>query len=325
VNNRYRWLLLLIFLLFIQISANFKQHHVVNDIKNFAMEGLFQVIETDLNDDRVKEMVIVGKNYVGRELLFYWLTVNEQNQPVMLWKSPNLFEERSILWVAVGNFNGYQKQLLAATNTQLYFYNYEDGSLKLAKQSVHNLEPLNIVAGDVDGDSQDELIVNRIGKITDKYYICYVQVWKYRNDQWILMAQSELLGNIRAIAAGDIDQDGKAEIFVEEGLMLSSGNIHLLKLINNQLPVVAQVNKSLNGAAYALKVKQIGDQVKLVTGTTKGFVNFFSWDGKHLQKELEELSFKTNLVDLEITDINNNQKSELILLGHPNRLLFLEN
>lgn len=325
-RKRHPWRLILVLVAFLASNlgfVGFEEYKAVFDDKQFLMESLFQVLETDFDEDQRPEMVVAGKNYVGRELLVYWVTVDDDFQPVLKWQSPNLFEERSILWIATGRFNHWGNVLLVATNTKYYWFKFENDALQLVQETEHGLEPLNVVAGDVDGDGLDELIVARIGEITITTYLGYVEVWKWSDGTLKLMGRTGLLGNIRGLTVGDLEGDGKAEIIVEEGLKLDSGKIHVLSHHGDQLVEIHQT-AGVGGAAYSLKVKQFGDERRLMTASTRGKINFFSWRDGKLKRDDEELSFTSELVDAEGIDLDNDGVLELCVIGYSQRLIVLK-
>lgn len=321
--NYFRIILLLFFGLLIQISATFSSYKIVLDDSKFLMEGLFQILVTDLDENVQSEVVVAGKNYTGQELFIYWLTIDNNFKPVVKWQSENLFEDRSVLWVTTGKFQNDKQQLLGVTNTKFYVYQVENDGLQLTEQFSHNLKPLNITAGDIDGDGKDEVIVARIGQVTSKIYNGYIEVWKLENGQWTEIAETGLLGNIRGISAGDINEDGQAEIFVEEGPQLDSGNIHVISYKENKFTEISLLKKPVKGAVYSLKVRKFPEGMRLLTGSSSGRINVFNWNGLNLIKESTELSFSSGLVDLETADLNNNQQLEIYVLGYPQRLIIL--
>lgn len=319
-----RWIVYLILPLIIQVSASFPDYQLVFDDDHFMLEGIFQVLETHLGNDPPTELVISGKNYVGEEMFCYWLNGMEESsrKPVVKWQSPNLFEERSVLWTATGKIIPGVNQLLAITSSQYYFYQLEDSSLKLSLQGKHTFQPLNIACGDVDADGQDELIVARIGKITSKIYDGIVQVWRFQEGKFNLIVESGLMGNIRGLTAGDIDGDGKSEIFVDEGFKFDSGNIHVLEF-KDKLVERYCLKKGVKGAVFSLKVKAFPEGNRLITASAKGKVNSFLWTNETLVPAGLDLTFDCSLVDIEAMDINGDQVPELIVAGYPQHLMIL--
>jgi WD40 repeat protein len=321
----YRWIVYIILLLLIQISANFSDYKLVFEDEHYLLEGIFQVVETDLDHDRVSEFVICGKNYVGEEMFVYWLTRNgvADGPPVVKWQSQNLFEERSNLWVATGKFTADENQLVAVSDSQFYIYQSENETLNLILQENHKFEPLNVSAGDIDGDGRDEMVVARIGKITSKIYDGMVQVWRFKEGKFELMVESGLLGNIRGLTTGDLDGDGKSEIVVEEGLKFGAGNIHVLSFGEDKLTEKYCLKKPVKGAIFSLKVKNFPEGIRLIAGSTTGKVNFFSWENNKLVLTGKELSVDCSLVDLAASDLNNDQTPELLLVGYQQHLMIL--
>lgn len=320
-----RWYIVLALLVFsIQIFAGFKDYQIVFDNKEFLMEGVFQVLAADLNGDSSEELLVAGKNYIGHELFVYLLSVKDGFKPLVQWQSPNLFEERSVIWITSGKFNDLGKVLLVMTNTRFYLYQMEGERLTLAGEYHHQLEPLGVVAGDIDGDGLDELLINRIGNVTPKMYQCYLQVWELTEGGWQATAKSSLLGNIRGLTAGDIDRDGLDEIFVEEGLRVEPGTVHMLRYKDGKFGEVAKVTNEIKGAAYSMKVKTFPEGVRLMTASHRGKVNFFTWEGGKLVRDPAELSFGSELTDSDAMDLDGDGDLEIALIGYPRRLMILD-
>jgi hypothetical protein len=321
----HKWLVCVIILLLMQIAAGFNEYKPVFQDDHYLMEGLFQVLETDLDQDGRPELIVSGKNYIGRELFVYWLDAAADFQPVIRWQSPNLFEERSILWIAGGQFSGEKNQLLALTETAGYLYEFSDGTLTLARQFAHQLQPLTVAAGDVDGDGRSELLIGTIGKITAKIYDGVVQVWRLGESGPELAAQTPgTVGNIRGMAAGDLDGDGLAEILVEEGLSTKPGRIHRFQFSENKLTERNVLKNPASGAIYGLKVKNTADGPRLATASHNGRLNLFALDqnGQWIV-DGKERSFNCSFVDLDLADLNGDGSPELICAGYPQRLWIL--
>jgi len=319
-----RWYIVLALLVFsIQAFAGFKDYQIAFDNNDFLMEGVFQVLATDLDGDLNEELLVAGKNYIGRELFVYLLSVKDGYKPSVQWQSPNLFEERSVIWIASGKFNDLGKVLLVMTNTRFYLYRMEGDGLRLVGEYHHQLEPLGVTAGDIDGDGWDELLVTRVGDVTSKMYRCYLQVWKLTENGWQATTKTDLLGNIRGLTAGDIDGDGIHEIFVEEGLRVEPGTVHMLRYKDGKFGEVAKVSNEIKGAAYSLKVKAFPEGVRLMTASTRGKVNFFRYEGSKLVKDPEELSFNSELTDSDAIELDNDGDLEIALIGYPRRLMIL--
>jgi hypothetical protein len=318
-----RWLFLVILALIIQISANLSDYNLLFEDKQFLTEGILQVLATDLDNDRREEFVLAGKNDVGREFFLYWLTVNSENKPVVQWQSDNLFEEHSTIWITTGKFTAPQNQLLAISDSQYYLYKVENSHVDLINRDKHNLQLLNAAGGDVDGDGQTEIVVAKIGQITSKIYNGLVQIWKFNENRLELIAESNLIGNIRGMTVGDLDQDGLAEIFVDEGLKFAPGNMHILKYSGQKLTELFCLKKATKGPAYGMQIKDFSGKMRLVTATATGFINFFGWDQNVLVPVAKEISLGRDLMSLAVIDANNDQNPKLLVAGYPQEFLIL--
>lgn len=320
-----RWGLVFALLVWsMHVFAGIFDYRTIYDNQHYLAEGILQVLATDLDEDQIPEWVVAGKNYVGRELFIFWLGSGKGYQPVLKWQSSNLFEERSILWIASGRFSSEGRVLLVATNSKFYFYKANSGALQLIGQWNHNFEPLSLTAGDVDGDGYDELLVTRIADVTSQAYQCYVQIWKLTDTGWNSPGNTAILGNIRAVTTGDINGDGRTELVVEEGLRTNSGNIHVLAYTGEKFIELTKCANQIKGAAYGIKVKMFKSGMRLISASSRGKVNFFRWNGGGLLREPAELSLSNGLVDLDAADLDRDGDVELCIIGYPQRLSILK-
>lgn len=288
---------------------------VFND-KNFLTEGLFQVVATDLDEDGQREIMVAGKNYTTRELLVYKLN----NQLEVVWQSSNLFEERSILWISPGKFNDIGQVLLVMTNTRFYLFKMAYGTMQLVKEYKHNLDPLNLTAGDIDGDGYDELLVTRVGNVTLQMYNCYLEILKFSNDSWETFGKTANLGNIRGLATGDLNGDGQAEVFVEEGLRVSTGNIRMLTYVDNKLTEVYKGSQLVKGAAYGMRLQEHEGKKYLMTASSRGKINFLVWEEDHFTTVGEEISAGGELIDAQLVNLDHDPQQELMMIIYPQQI-----
>ena len=315
---RSRWIVFFIIFLIMQISANLPEYKLAFCDREFLMESIHQVLTTDLEGDRRPELIITGQNYTAQECFIYWAALSPGLKPVVKWQSPNLFENLSVLWVCTGKFTSEKPQLLAVTNKNLYFYQAGPEGLTLAKQESHNFPKILCAAGgDVNGDGWDELIIARIGKVGKKYYEGSLQVWQLHNEEPTLLGESELMGNIRSIAAGDIDADGKCEIMVDEGQRFAPGNIYMIRFTDNKFLEIYCGKKLVAGAVYSMIVAGYPEGNRLITASSAGKVNFFDWDDNALSPVATGFPFEEELVSVAAMPIRAGRLPEIIVVGYP--------
>ncbi len=320
----HKWIFFLIGLLFMQIAANFGDYKTTFKDDRFLMESLFQVQETDLDQDNSSEFVVCGKNYTSRELFAYWMVLGSDGQPTVKWQSPNLFEDRSVLWVASGKFEGAQNQLLILTETNFYLFQHQNGTLNLVKRGSHNMKPLLISGADLNGDGRTELVVAGIGKITTKQYDDVVQFWQYQDGNFVMAGQaSGTFGNIRGLTAGDLNDDGKAEIFIDEGVQNRPGQLHMYGLTENyRLSEKARIAKP-NGVIYAMKVKSGVDGPRLFTASSTGCLNVWGLNASGALVALQKAqTFNSSFVDLAVAG-QLNADPVILTVAYPRRFMVL--
>jgi hypothetical protein len=313
----HRWIVCLLLLLLIQISASAVKYQPLFIQDHYLLEAILQVQALDLGADHRAELLVAGKNYTNRELFVYYLGFSRAGKPLVKWRSANLFEAGSILWMAVGNFSGAGQELLVVTKRNYYFYDFDQNGFKLITKSNSDGGSLAVAAADLDGDAITELILVKVGGITGNAYNCAVEIRKKIDGKFTMVYQSGLFGNIRAITAGDADHDGQMELAVEEGLRLNTGKIHFYHFINNRLSEIEKFQPANGGAIYAMKVRDFPDGARFVIGSTKGKINILKWNNDSLRPSASELTVKSSLVDLEVADLTGDGQPELITVGYP--------
>jgi hypothetical protein len=320
-----RWIFLLVLAFIIQISAILPEYKLVFEDNQYLTDGILQVLATDLNNDLHDDLILTGKNDIAREVFLYWIMINAENKPVVQWQSDNLFEDHSTIWALSGKFTIHQEQLMAFSNSQYYLYQIENNHVTLLKREKHNLQPLNIVCGDLDGDGYAEIGIAKIGKITSQIYNGLVQIWKFKDDKFVLMAESDLIGNIRGMTVGDLNRDGAMKLFVEEGPKFASGNIHILQYKDQKITEIYNLKKATKGPAYGMQVKDFSGDMRLVIATATGFIDFFHWDqnANALVPAASEINLKKDLMSLAVVDTQQNQIPELIVAAYPQDFLIL--
>ncbi|MCL6589131.1 MAG: VCBS repeat-containing protein [Firmicutes bacterium] len=316
-----------------QISGAANENNPIPDYqtvfldRQFLGEGInfYQLLQGDLDHDQTPDLILTGQNHETREFFIYWLTVNSDWNPIIRWQSPNLFEEKSIWWVATGRFTADQEQLLAVSNTQLLLYQREKDSFRLIKQAPCQMAPLNLASGDLDGNGRFELAIAQIGQITQQIYNCKIQIWSYNDteEKFIQKSESGLIGNIRGLSAGDLDGDGISEIVVDEGVRFQSGNIHVLKWKDNLIKEEFCLKKAIKGAVYAMSIGAFPEGNRLVTGSSSGKVNFLAWNNQALILLKPEISFQNELISIAAGDLNLDHIPELVITGYPQILTLM--
>lgn len=323
-TTSYKWIAFAVLVMVMQIAATSPGFNLEFQDDHFLVEGIFQTQALESAD--APEFIVSGKNYTGRDMYLYLLTVGPDFKPAIQWQSENLFEERSTLGVTVGKFTAPERQILAISQTNFYLYQFTKEKPFLAIQGRHKLDALNIASADLNGDGRDELITAVVGQVTNTSYQCRVRVWKFENNQFALIAQSGLMGNIRSLTAGDLDGDGSVEIVVEEGLRAASGNLHILSLTNNnQFVEEYNLKKATQSAAYGIKIRSFPEGIRLIAATANGKINFFKWSNRQLVPTGAELSFSSGLVDADALDLNGDLLPELLIICYPQRFLILRN
>ncbi len=307
------------------ITAKTRGYTRVLKQPRFLCEAIMNIHGSDLDNNQKGEIVLLGKNYIKRETYTYLIETNDQFKPIVKWQSPNLFQKRGFVGIALGKFTGEKKQLLVVNESGYYIYETgKNGKLALlTKREFAFQKTLNITSGDLDGDGRTELIIAKIGQITSKIYNGRLQIWQILKTGPELIFETKLLGNIRGVAAGDINGDSQDEVIIEEGNKMNPGNLRVFSWENQQLRESYSLKNSIKKAVFGLKIKKIFEKEGLVTASSHGKLNFFSWNEEMLKLEKEKYSFRCGLVDVAVSDLNGDSQPEIILAGYPNSLIVL--
>lgn len=249
----------------------------------FLMEGLLQVSAGDLDGDGLCELVVLGRDYTEPQALFHILKPGDgELEPV--WRSPNILEERSPVYLATGDFLAAGRpEIIVVTNHRAEVYGWEVG-MGYHRRLVltYNINPGEVTAGDWDGDGRDELIITRVAKTGRNYYHEQIVVYRVDNDKLTLLSEGPVVGNIRAICAGDLDGDGRAEVIVEEGLGGKAGKLHVYFNKQTKWALGGDPASLVPAAVYGMTVTR-GENSFVYTVSERGFLNIFRWADNSLQ------------------------------------------
>ncbi|HOQ25014.1 MAG TPA: VCBS repeat-containing protein [Bacillota bacterium] len=261
----------------------------------FLMEGLLQVASGDLDGDGLCELVVLGRDYTEPQVLVHVLKADtESGELAQVWQSPNILEERSPAHLAVGAFLTQGRRLiLVLTNNRAELYGWEEKQgYRRQAAYTHNIAPGEVTAGDLDGDGRDELIVARVAKTGLKHYYEQLLVYRVEEDELVLLSEGPVLGNIRAVAAGDLDGDGRDEVLAEVGKASADGEIHIYSNEGAKWVRRAEPVTLADGAVYGMTVTRGTEGSFVYTASEQGCLHIFRWTGSGLQAVAEK---KVNL------------------------------
>ncbi|NLC53254.1 MAG: VCBS repeat-containing protein [Firmicutes bacterium] len=292
--------------------------------KDFLYEAWFKVEATDLMGTGASQLVVLGRDYMEGRLsaqLLAW----EGEGLTSKWESPNLLTEGPVM-VSMGRpLPGGEPMLIVLTQAHLYLYTCQNEKIILTSQYKHTLSPAELSVADLDGDGQDELLIVRLGQRQPTYDENVVEVYRLAEDGLVMMGRSGLLGQIRALTAGDLDGDGCAEVVTDTGLSSRAGVFTVLgwDAQKRELVTRLRVEGLLATMAFGMTIAAGGDGPLLYTADGWGRLNRFYLANDQLIPASEHYSFPNGLVGIAVGDLNGDGHTEIVVVGHPNNLFLV--
>lgn len=261
----------------------------------YLAEGLLHISAADMNGDGCDEILLIGRDYVEPQAILYILNATDK-EPELLWKSPNIMESKSPVHLAVGQFlPGDRIQAAVMTNHRLTIIAWDaDEGYRQIASIAHNLSPWEATAGDWNQDGIDELFVTRAERSNSQGFIKRIEVHQVLDAGLKPVATSPNLGNIRSLAAGDLDGDGRDEVVYEIGKANSPGSFTIVGTGEDGWKIKAGPQKLVKSAVFGMNVAMIHGVPTLCTASDRGKVHLFVWKDQRLSLS-EEISFSAGL------------------------------
>ncbi|MGE5530041.1 MAG: FG-GAP repeat domain-containing protein [Patescibacteria group bacterium] len=297
----------------------------------FSFELILAAAAGDLDRDGLAELVVTGRNYlepeVGVEILRY-----RERGFASLWRSGNLMESESTVLALPFVLPG-GPVLLVLTRTGYRIFRYTQGGYTEESRGAMPLAldkaasgDLMAACGDLDGDGQDEVAIATILRHTKQGSVKALQTLAWRDGRLIAGAASDEVGNIRALAAGDLDRDGRAEIVADVGIAGGPGELAVYALAGEELRRTAVVKNAMPKVAYGLAVgRQFPEPgLAVFAASQPGLMRSFRWAAGGLTPAGKDLSIKGNSPAYLCTgDLDGDGREELALACYKARLLVL--
>lgn len=263
----------------------------------FIADGLLHLASADMNGDGKDELLLVGRDYIDPQASMYVLDTSP-GKPVTVWQTPNMMEQNSPVLLAVGKFTDTKlPQAAVVTNHRLTLFGWGEAEGYHQILSVaHNIAPWEITAVDWNQDGLDEFVVTRAVR-NDETPVKRIEVYQLIEGSLKLLAVSPPLGNIRSLAAGDLNGDGIGEIVVEVGKVSQPGTYFVFKAGQTSWTPILGPVKLVKAAVYGMAIAPIDGRPALLTASERGKASIFRWNDGNLEPD-GEMSFSAGLVSI---------------------------
>ncbi|HHW12046.1 MAG TPA: hypothetical protein GXX33_03490 [Firmicutes bacterium] len=289
--------------------------------KDYLYEAWFKIEAADLLGTGASQLVVLGRDYLAGRLSLQLLSW-EGGKPASKWESPNLLAEGPVMMSVGRPLPGGAPALIVLTQAYVYLYTCQDEKIILSSQFKHALSPVELSVADLDGDGQDELLVVRLGERRPSYDEHVVEVYRLTEAGMVKIGSSGLLGQIRALTAGDLDGDGLAEVVTDTGLSSRAGVFTVLEWDAERQELVTglRVENLLATMAFGLTIAAGDNGPLLYTADGWGRLNRFRLVDGQLIPISEHYSFPNGLIGVAVGDLDGDEQKEIIVVGHPNNL-----
>ncbi|MCL6614438.1 MAG: VCBS repeat-containing protein, partial [Firmicutes bacterium] len=220
--------------------------------EGFRFEAVLSAAAADLDGDGRDELILAGRNYLDREAcaeILGW----EAGSFALEWRSPNLLEpESSLLALPVRLADGPALVVLTRSCYRI-FRRLDEGYAQIAEGSMPFAAEEGASA-DLDGDGTDELILSATLRNTKSGREKNLRVLSFSEGVFVPLVSSDPVGNVRGLAAGDLDLDGRAEVVAEIGVATKPGEFQVFRLADGALRRLSRQKVPLPSVAYGLAV-----------------------------------------------------------------------
>lgn len=264
-------------------------------IEGFLVDSILQLTAVNLMGSEQEELLLVGKNYEAREAFLYVLDWH-QGKFRVLWKSPNLYSSPGHLVVAAGDFMGAgYPQVLLMGDRKDTLLRWANGRLQVVWEGESGFSVQDIACLRQGPGEQDLLVATTITEKTPEYAIENINILRWTEQGFEVVASSENIGVIRSIATGAITGSSTHEIIIDTGFGTRSGQQQVWRFDGAKL--IRLTNQELaTAAAFGMAVFPEGN--KVVISDDRGKVRFFTWENGELQRVGSEISLGWALVSV---------------------------
>lgn len=284
--------------------------------EGFLVDSILQLTAVNLMGSEQDELLLLGKNYEARETFLYVLDWYQQKFRV-LWKSPNLYSSPGHTVVAAGDFMGVgYPQVLLMGDRKDTLLRWSNGRLQVVWEGDSRLAVQDITCLPQGQGEQDLLVATQVVKKTAEYAVENLNVMRWTENGFEILASSEPIGVIRSVAAGAITGNKTSEIIIDTGNGTKAGNQQVWRFDGKRL--VRLANQELaTAAAFGLGVFPEGKKVAI--GDDRGKVRFFVWKDNGLERVGDQVSLGWALVSLVVGRFYADSNAPVIVVAeYPN-------
>lgn len=283
--------------------------------QGFLVDSIIQLAAADVLGNGRDQILVLGRNYEARETFLYVVSWDD-NRFQVLWKSPNLYGSPGHMAVAAGDFMGSgTTQVLLISDERSVLYRWQDGGLRSVWRGSSPW-PVQEIAVLKAGNGQPDMVV--LTKVVSKnrdYAPENVNILKWTQSGFKVLAQSPAVGVIRSLAAGRVVGNTTAEVLMDVGQETKAGQVEVWTFRNGK--VVRLSSQGLSSTAvFGLTVFTGGEEVVLADDSGK--VGFYRWKDSRLVSIGTRVSLGWGLVSCVAGRFSEDGGKAVVVAEYPN-------
>lgn len=194
----------------------------------FLIQSLLQAEAGDFLGDGRTGLALSGRNYETNEVYVYVLYWNGAEFAVT-WRSPNLWEQASHVAIAAGDFTGAGvAQIAVLTDERLRLFQWDGTDIVQVHEQPGVGAPAEIGVVRHPQHPYDLIAVSRRhGVDTDFTPLKGLELLGWLGGRFRPLWETETIGRVRALTAGDLTGNGSSELVVDVGNGMGPGAVQV--------------------------------------------------------------------------------------------------